>query len=392
MKIAISGAGIAGPCLAYWLHRTGHQPTLIEKAPRFRTGGYLIDFWGVGYTVAEKMGILPEVLKAGYLFGELRLVDKNGRKAGGFSTAVFHRMTHGRFVSLPRGDLAAAIYRAIENRIETHFDSSISAIEESDNEAHVTFEDGSSRDFDLIIGAGGLHSKVRQLAFGPEQEFEKQLGFRVATFEAMGYSPRDELVYVAHVSPGRQVARIALRGDRTMFLFVFRDELLNGSEPSGLAEPRALLRDVFGDAGWETPEILGALAGDIYFDRVSQIVMPSWSKGRVMLIGDAASAVSLLAGEGTGIAMTAAYVLAGELQRAGDDFRTAFRNCEMRLRPFVEEKQKEAVRFASSFAPKTQFGIWVRNQATRLMRVPKLADLLIGHMVIDHFDLPDYSM
>ena len=128
MRIAISGAGIAGPSLARWLHRSGHEPTLIEKAPRFRTGGYVIDFWGVGYTIAERMGVLPEVLKAGYSFRELRLVDKRGRNVGGFSTDVFRRITNGRFTSLPRGDLAGIIYRTIENHVET---SSTTVFQES---------------------------------------------------------------------------------------------------------------------------------------------------------------------------------------------------------------------------------------------------------------------
>ena len=106
MKIAISGAGVAGPALAHWLLRTGHEPTLIEEAPEFRAGGYVIDFWGIGYDVIEKMGILPEVLARGYQVQEVRLVKGSGAKAAGFSADVFRRMTHDRFTSLPRGDLA----------------------------------------------------------------------------------------------------------------------------------------------------------------------------------------------------------------------------------------------------------------------------------------------
>jgi 2-polyprenyl-6-methoxyphenol hydroxylase-like FAD-dependent oxidoreductase len=211
-----------------------------------------------------------------------------------------------------------------------------------------------------------------------------------------GYRPRDELVYVARAAPGRQFARISLRDDRTVFLFVFQAELMAGSEPSNMAETRTLLRSLFGDMGWESPQVLEAMneVHDIYFDRVSQIHMDAWSKGRVALIGDAGSAVSLLAGEGTGLAMTGAYVLAGELERAGGDYRAAFSNYEKRLRPFVKEKQKSAEKFAASFVPKTTLGIWLRNQATKLMRVPRLADFLIGRSVnvTDDFDLPDYHV
>jgi 2-polyprenyl-6-methoxyphenol hydroxylase-like FAD-dependent oxidoreductase len=133
---------------------------------------------------------------------------------------------------------------------------------------------------------------------------------------------------------------------------------------------------------------------DIYFDRVSQIRMNTWSKGRVILIGDAASAVSLLAGEGTGLAITEAYVMAGELKRANGDYRAAFAKHEKQLRPFVEGKQAAAGKFAYTFVPKTSIGIWLRNQATKLMRLPLVADFVIGRSVnvSDDFDLPDYSM
>jgi 2-polyprenyl-6-methoxyphenol hydroxylase-like FAD-dependent oxidoreductase len=114
MKIAISGAGIAGPALAYGLSQIGHQPTLIEKSPQFRTGGYIIDFWGVGFTIAEKMGILPQVLAAGYSFERLHLLNDNGREVGGFSTEVFRRLADGRFTSLPRGDLASIIFQTVK--------------------------------------------------------------------------------------------------------------------------------------------------------------------------------------------------------------------------------------------------------------------------------------
>lgn len=394
MKIAICGAGVSGPALAHWLYRSGHDVTLIEKAARFRTGGYVIDFWGVGYTVAERMGILPEVLGAGYKFREVRFVDDKGCKAGGMTTDVFHRMTNGRFVSLPRGDLASAIYRTIETKVETVFADTIVDVEETPTSVNVAFESGVQRSFDLLIGADGLHSQIRKLIFGDEQQYEKDLGYRVATFQTEGYRPRDELAYVTHAAPDRQIARIALRDDQTTFLFVFRSELMPGSEPRDINGKREALRAAFTDCGWESSRILNEMEtiDDIYFDRVSQIRMPRWSKGRVALIGDAAAAVSLLAGEGTGLGMTEAYVLAGKLRRSGGDHKAAFAAYEATLRSFIEGKQKAAESFATSFTPHTAFGIWFRNQATKAMRLPLVADWLIGDSVRDDFKLPDYEM
>ena len=393
MKIAISGAGIAGATLAYWLRRAGHEPVLIERAPALRTGGYIMDFWGVGYSVAERMGILPAVRQAGYQVEEVRFLADDGRRVAGFAVDALRDLTRGRMTSVARGDLASEIYRAIEGRVETLFDDQISAIHEHDDGVQIVLQSGGTRDVDLLIGADGLRSRVRELAFGPQDRFEKDLGYRFAVFETAGYAPRDENVYVLHAAASRQIGRFALRDGRTLFLLVFGSERANGVEPTGSAEVRALVRTIFADAGWETDRILAAMdtTDDLYFDRVSQIRMPSWRRGRIALVGDAAMAVSFLAGEGAGLAMTGAYVLAGEIARAAGDYEQAFAAYEARLRPFIEGKQKTAENFASTFVPQTEFGIWLRNQATRLMALPGAANLMLGKSLSDNFELPEYA-
>ena len=393
MRIAISGIGVAGPALAYWLVKAGHEPLLIERAPQLRSGGYVIDFWGLGYTLAEMMGILPALRRVGYQVDEVRLVDAKGRKAGGFKVKAIRRMMQDRFTSLPRSALSAVICDTIKDRVETMFGDSIAAIDEQDDGVLVEFERSDPRQFDLVIGADGLHSVVRRLAFGAEDAYERDLGYRVAAFELAGYRPRDELTYVSFARPGRQLARFSMREDRTLILATFLAEHA-GADPHDLAAPKPLLRRLFAGDGWECPQILEAMegAGEIYCDRVSQIEMPTWSKGRVGLIGDAAACVSFLAGEGTGLALIEAYVLAGELKRAGGDYRLAFRCYQERLEPFILAKQKSARAFAASFSPKTAFGIWVRDQVTKLMAIPLVADFAIGRSLKDDFDLPDYGM
>lgn len=393
MRVAINGAGIAGTTLAYWLLRHGHEPVLIEQAPRLRAGGYVIDFWGVGYDVAERMGLIPALRGVGYPVGEWRLVGSSGRRRGGFSAGVIGRLAGGRFISLRRSDLAAAIYAAIEGEVEVIFDDSVAAIEEKDGCVGVTFGHHPPRDFDLLVGADGLHSRVRELAFGPESRFEVPLGYRVAAFEAAGYRPRDELVYISHTAPGRQVSRFSMRDDRTLFLLVYRDEAPGDPLPATDRDRRAILRRVFGGMGWETPAILEAMGGasDIYFDRVSQVRMARWAEGRVALAGDAAGCVSLLAGEGSGIAMAGAYVLAGELAKSGGDLGAAFAGYEGRMMPFVRAKQQAAEGFASSFVPRSEFRIALRDLATRLMAIPLLADLFVGRGLRDDIRLPDYE-
>ena len=392
MKVAIVGAGIAGPTLAYWLWRYGHEPTLIEKAPRLRTGGYVIDFWGGGYAVAERMGLTAELHATGYAVQEVRLVNQNSRRVGGFSAELFRRNVDGRLVTVPRGDLAATIYRSVDHHVETLFGESVSAVTQHDSGVRVTLESGQSRQFDLLIGAGGVHSPVRDLVFGSESRFETDLGYRVAAFEAEGYQPRDELVYLAYTTPGRMIARLAMRGEKTLFLFVFTTDHMSGADPQNESQAKTTVGQVFGSAGWECAEILRKLdeASDVYFDRASQIIMDNWSKGRVALIGDAAGAVSLLAGEGAGLAMVEAYVLAGELSCAGADHREAFRRYERQLRPIVAARQRSARGFASMFAPKTSLGLWTRNQASKLLNIPRLADWVIRREFSDDIALPEY--
>jgi len=388
MQVAISGAGVAGAALAHWLHRTGHTPTMIEQAPKFRTGGYMIDFWGVGYQVAKRMGIEESIRAAGYQIESLRSVGPDGGVKADMDVEVFRRMIGADFTSLPRGDLAAAIYATIEDDVETIFGDSISAIDQHADGVRVSFEKSGSRDFDLLVGTDGLHSNVRRLCFGPERDFEHYLGCKVAACVVDGYRPRDELTYVTYNRPGRQVGRFALRDDHTMFLFIFRDE----HEGTG-GSPKDRLRNQFGEAGWECRDILAALddVGDLYFDVVSQIRMDRWSRDRVALIGDAAACISLLGGEGTGLAMTEAYVLAGELGRAEGDHRRAFDAYERRLRPFIETKQASAARLIPFFATRTRLGLWVRNLAMRTMNLGPLATLLAGS-VRDDFELPDYAL
>ncbi len=390
MKILISGAGIAGPTLAFWLREYGFQPTIVERAPRLRTGGHIIDFWGAGFEVADRMHLVPEILQRGYQFKEVREVDRSGKRVAGFAVRALVSVSGGRFTSLPRSDLAAVIFEALGNRVETIFDNSIAGIEDLGGEVRVHFERTPPRMFDLVIGADGLHSYVRRLVFGEEARFERYLGLKVAAFSADGYRPRDELVYVTHTDVGQQVGRFAMRGDRTMFLFVFTDP--SPEIPEGLAHQKAYLSERFSRSGWECPNILSALqqVDNLYIDRVSQIRMDRWAQGRVALVGDAAFCVSLLGGQGSALAMTAAYILAGELKRANGDHQAAFAAYEQRLGAFIAGKQRAAVRLSTFFAPTSRFGLFLRNQITKLIAIPFVNQLAVGREFRDRIELPEY--
>ena len=389
--VLISGAGIAGPTLAFWLKAAGFEPTLIERAPALRAGGYVIDFWGLGYDIAERMGLATDIDRMGYHMRELRIVDDRGERVTGFGTKVFNELSGGRFVTLGRSDLSRLLFEKIKDTTEIIFGTEIVDLQEHADSVQVQFNTGDERRFDLVIGADGLHSNVRRLVFGPEDRFEKQLGYLVAAFEVRGYRPRDEDVYVIYSEPGRMLGRFALHADRTLFLFVFAADV--DPLPAVLDLQKAMLRERFGDGKWECSRILGELdrTQDLYFDRVSQIMLDSWSRGRVALAGDAAFCVSLMAGQGSALAITAAYVLAGELAKARGRHEVAFGKYEELLRAYIEMKQRGAERFAGAFAPRTQFGLFFRNQVIKAFAIPRLARLAFGRDIIDTMQLPDYQ-
>ncbi|HZR76920.1 FAD-binding domain [Bradyrhizobium sp.] len=389
--ILISGMGIAGPTLAYWLKAAGFAPTLVETAPRLRSGGYIVDFWGLGYDIAERMGLLDQIDHVGYRVREMRIVDDRGARIAGFRTRTFTELTGGRFITLARSDLSRLLFHTIKDKTETIFGDEIVGLRQNAEHVEVRFRQAGERRFDLLIGADGLHSAVRRLAFGPGSRFEKKLGYAFAAFEIDGYQPRDEDVYVIYGRPGQMLGRFTQRANRTLFLFFFTTG--EGALPVEPVQQKAMLRERYRGAKWELPAILTELdqTEELYFDSVSQIRMENWSRGRVALAGDAAFCVSLLAGQGSALAMISAYVLAGELMRAGGRHDEAFTRYEALLRPFVSAKQRGAERLGGMFAPRTRWGLQFRNYVIKAFAIPGLARLAVGRDIIDNLSLPAYD-
>jgi 2-polyprenyl-6-methoxyphenol hydroxylase-like FAD-dependent oxidoreductase len=387
VRVLIVGAGIAGPTLAYWLSRVGFEPTVVEQAPAPRRGGYVVDFWGAGFDVAERMGIAPQVRERAYRFVEVRSVDRDGRRLASFSPEAFVGAGD-RYVSIARSDLAAVVLGALEDRVETVFDDTVETLDDDGERVHVTFRSGGRREFDLVVGADGLHSRVRLLAFGPPEQFERPTGLVVAVFDAAGYRPRDELTAVMHAEVGFQLLRASLRDDVTMFCLTLRDD---GSAPlNHPGEQQALLRRRLAGAGWEVPAALEAMASaeTFYFDRASQILMPSWTTGRVALVGDAAACPSLLAGQGSALAMVEAYVLAAELAATRGDHVAAFARYQARLGPLLRSKQDAARGLGVAVAPRNRVSLVVRNTVMRLLGLPHVPNLVMGRSLRDAVELP----
>lgn len=392
-KVLISGAGIAGSCLAWWLDRYGYAVTLVEQAPEPRRGGYVIDFWGLGLDVAERMQLLDELRKGDLDIHDFVVVDERGRRITGIDQRALQDLTQGRLMSLQRSAVALGLYDAVKDRIAVRFDDSVHSLREGPDGVEVEFRGGTADRYDLVFGADGLHSAVRRLAFGEQQGFERYLGYQVAAFSARGYRHRSPHSYVTYARPGRQIWRVTLPDDVCVFLLLVAESNPDAFPAHDTAAQKAMLSGLFADAGWEAREVLDALdkADDLYLDRVSQIDLPSWTKGRVALLGDACACPSLISGEGSSMAMAEAYALAGELHAADGDHQRAFARYEQLVRPYVERKQKAARGFAGSFVPKTALGLWLRNLSLEVTSRLGLARLLFGAQFSDPLKLPDYS-
>ncbi|MBF6351309.1 MULTISPECIES: FAD-dependent monooxygenase [Nocardia] len=379
--VLVSGASIAGPALAYWLDRYGFDVTVIERAPALRPGGQAVDFKGsVQRTVLEGMGIYDEIRRHSTGATDTIFVDADGRERARMSGDFT-----GGEVEILRGDLAAILYRRTVERCSYVFGDSISALRETERGVEVEFEHGAARRFDLVFGADGIHSQVRRLVFGPEAKFVQHRGYYYAIAgdapaTGGGGGPRRRVAY-AHSAPGL----LAVRGGpkaRQMYMFAagqleFADE----------ADQRRILTERFAGMGWQVPEMLAELPDhdDFYLDAIARVRMSRYVSGRVALVGDSAYG-NTLGGFGTGSAVVGAYVLAGELARAGGEYGTAFARYEEILRAYVKiGGNSNAGRF---LAPKTGYGLRLRDWFLG----SRLFDLMDKYAsdATDDIDLVDY--
>ena len=358
-RILISGASIAGLTLAHWLARHGFQPTVVERAPRLRSGGNGVDVRDHASDVVERMGIMPRVRAAATDVLGMKFVDANDRSVAHIDTR------DPAAVEIMRGDLAALLYEVTD--VEYLFGDSIQRLEQDDDGVTVSFDQAGTRRFDLVIGADGLHSTVRRLAFGPEPRFlrHKDHYFAFANTDASLGENRWVTMYN---QPGTMTG-IYRSGNHAQAkaYFIFRSPALT-YDHRDVEQHKRLVADVFaGDSSWRTKELLDSALSDpdFYFDALSQVHMESWSTGRVALVGDAAYCASPASGAGAELALVGAYRLAGELAAAGGDHRVAFRRYQDSHLGLVRAKQKIGPN-VRLMVPRTAAGRRVRDTVARL--------------------------
>ncbi|HEX5149961.1 MAG TPA: FAD-dependent monooxygenase [Parafilimonas sp.] len=390
--ILISGAGIAGVTLAYWLKKFGFNPTIVEHAPKLREGGYAIDFWGAGFDVAERMGILPDLDKVDLKIPEVTIVDQKGKRKCGINYPKLKRLMNGRAFTLLRSDLSKVIYCQLEKDTEIYFGDSITKIEQHPTKVAVTFLSGRISDFHLVIGADGLHSNVRHLVFGEESRFEKFYGYYTSSY-TIGDSMLNSNAFLMYNIPGKQTAIYSTKkGKTTTTFFIFSSRQKIPYSHHDIEMQKQILRSEFRNVSRQCSDLLSKMdsAPDFYFDVVSQIQMSNWSKDRVTLVGDACDCPSLLSGQGSTLAMVGAYILAGELKEAGGDYQVAFSNYQNIFKPFIEDKQHTAQGFAKSFVPHSKFGIWIRDIGVKLMSFDFISKMFIKPFMDDKLKLKHY--
>lgn len=367
-KVLISGAGIAGPALAFWLNRHGYAVTVVEKAATPRSGGYPIDIRGTALEVIRRMGILPRLQDAHIDLRRLTFLDGDGGTVASVHPHTVTGGVAGRDLEVRRGDLTEALYAAVRDDVEFLFDDSIATLHQTGHGVDITFHGGGSRTFDMVFGADGPHSHTREILFGPEEPFHRYLGYCFAIFtmsNTLGLSHET----VMWNTPGRAAALYAVgdNDDVHAFLNFARPEPPFDTFRDQEAQ-RDLVAGVFADAGWEVPGMLAAMrdTDDLFFDAVSQIRMPRWSSGRVALVGDGAYAPSFLTGQGTSLALAGAYMLAASL--ADRDHTAGFAAYEHDTREFVTLNQDLVGEGGATLFPTTAEALEQRDERLRNLR------------------------
>lgn len=356
-NVLISGAGIAGLTLAYWLKRFGFTPTLVEKHPCLRTGGYKIDLRGAGLEVLKRMGVYPAISDSRTAITQAICVDEDGHQVTTMSADLCGTRLEGVDLEIMRGTLCHIILDAIGG-VECLFDDSITKISEAPDGVHVEFEKQEPRLFDLVVGADGLHSTVRKLVFGEESNFAREFGVYISVFSFPNFLHLKDCE-IEHYSLRKFVNlyRDRKNENATAALAFSVAKPFNSRDPK---EQQQLILETFADSQWEMPRILASMkqSPDFYFDSAAQIHMPRWSKGRVALVGDAAYSATPLSGQGTSIAIAGAYVLAGEILEAHGDPKIAFTQYEALLRPFIEQNQALATMSARIMSG-SAYSVWL---------------------------------
>lgn len=361
MKILIVGAGMAGLTAAYWLNHYGFHVDLIEKNPRDRLSlGYVIDVWGPGFSVLEKMGLLDRLYTKNCALDDFVFINASGEIVSKFSIPKFRQIHGNRVLTLLRGDLEQALSSIISESSPIRYGVTIDQLTQKENHVSVVFSDQQAADYDLVIGADGVHSLVRDKVFGKKELFSHELGYELAVAMLPNHLQLTSALYT-YSDIGKQVTVCPTHENQLACYFVYR------SNENTQNDRRAALFDTFQHDQWLVPALLKEIQHDsaTFFDSLTQIVLPTWYENRVVLLGDACHCLTLMGGQGASMAIAAAWVLAHELHANRENLTSALQQYNAIVKPEMLEKQKIAQEFLSHFIPNNQVDITSRHYFTR---------------------------
>jgi 2-polyprenyl-6-methoxyphenol hydroxylase-like FAD-dependent oxidoreductase len=360
-RAIIVGAGIAGLATALRLRQDGWRTLIVERAPARRTSGYMVNLIGPGYLAAERLGLLPAL--AAHALGVFTtvLVRADGRPKLTVPAAIAEAAMGPRVLTVFRGDLETALFDRAEPEIR--FGTTISSFDQNPSGVRAKLSDGSTEEADLLVGADGVGSRTRAALFGAGHLVD--FPYVVAAFPL---PDRPAGAATTYIGPGRTAAVVDLGPGRSSAFFTYRCDDPAAELARGAAE-------ALGRAYRDVPFARVPVPADVYFDRVSQVVLPSWSSGRVVLLGDAAWCVTLFAGHGAALALTGADQL-GEALSRHDDIPAALADWEAGLRPLVTKRQAAAKRGMAQYAPPTRFHVWLSETTMRAVTLPVIRDVI----------------
>lgn len=379
MKVLISGAGIAGLTNAFWLAKSGFEVVVIERAAALRDEGYMMDFSAEGIQIAKAMGILDQLNETSQNLKEVAFVKPDGSPHGGFQfpdlQALMIEQKSG-YMPLMRGDLERTLANALPETVTLRTSTTIARVNDREHDVEVEFADGTIEVFDYLIVAEGIHSHTRSLVFGPEEEFIRPLNSTVAIARFKDEAETAGRKVMTNINVGSFVITTPTVDGDTIAVFAFASQ---ETPPGDQASAKSFLRAQFPKSNTFAQNVLDQITPetDLFMDQVAQIHNPSWCKGRVALIGDAASCMTLLSGQGSIMAMAQGYVLAHELATCRNDHKTAFENYEKALRAEIDDKMKIAAK-VSVLIPESRVQLAIFKLVTRFMRFWFALRILFG--------------
>ncbi len=394
--VLISGAGIAGPALAFWLNKSGYRVTIVELANDIRPGGQTVDLRGAGGEVVQRMGLIDKMRARSLDQRGVAWIKSDGHRRAEMPVTAFNGNGLVSKLEILRGDLVDVLYQETKGQTEYRFDTRITELSQSDDAVEATLTDGTKLSIDLVVGADGPHSAVRRLVFGPEEQFVKPLGGYNAWFTAPDTVGLDGW-YLMYQAPGLNAS---MRPSHDPVLakagLAFRSQPV-AYDRRNADEQRALLTRHFAGAGWQCDALLSAAAesDDFYLDAFAQVHMPTISQGRVTLAGDAGYCASPLSGMGTSLALVGAYVLAGELGAAGafdaKGIQAALQRYESVMRPYIHRCQ-DLPNGIDGYLPKSDTDIAITAQVMKWMQRWPFRSVAEKKWftTADAIELPDY--